>query len=335
MKILVLGGTHFLGRHFVDSALAGGHDVTTFTRGQTNPELHPEVEKLRGDRDGGLEALEGRSWDAVVDTSGYVPRVVGDSARLLSGSVGRYLFVSSISVYSDMSRPVGEDSPVGTMEDESNEVIDGDTYGPLKVLCENVVLETYDGRATVVRPGLIVGPNDPTDRFTYWPARLARGGRILAPGSPDRQVQFIDVRDLAEWMLLLVERETEGTFNATGLEPPITMGRFLEDCRKVAGGDSEIIWAKEDFLLENEAGPWMELPMWVPESMGMAGLMHADVSRAIENGMTFRPATDTISATLEWFKTLPEGYEMKAGMAAEKEEQLLTKLAAQPEPGKQ
>ena len=328
MKFLVLGGTMFLGRHFVDTALAGGHEVTTFTRGKTNPDLHPGAEKLTGDRDGGLEPLEGKSWDAVVDTSGYVPRVVSDSAKLLKETVGRYLFVSTISVYSDFSRPVSEDSPVGTLEDKTVEKIDEETYGPLKVLCENAVIDLYGDRATVVRPGLIVGPHDPTDRFTYWPVRVARGGKVLAPEPKNGEIQYIDARDLAEWMLHLLEKQTPGVFNATGLEPPATMEMLLQDSKDASGSDAEFVWVEEAFLVKNEVGPWMELPLWLPSSLEMGGIMGANISRAIDAGLKFRPILETVADTLAWFETLGLDYQLKTGLAAEKEQKLLEEVAS-------
>lgn len=339
MNILVLGGTQFLGRHFVDAALTAGHKVTTFTRGQTNPGLQAEAEALIGDRDGGLDLLRERTWEAVIDTSGYVPRVVRDSVNLLSESVARYLFVSTISVYADFSKPVDESSEVGQLEDRSVETVDGETYGPLKALCEQEVTAAFGDRATVVRPGLIVGPHDPTDRFTYWPVRVSLGGRILAPGRPERTIQLIDVRDLADWMLRLVVADTAGVFNATGLDPPITMGDLLEECRRVGQVDAELVWMNDEFLLDKGAGPWMELPLWIPEvDTDTAGLMHSSISRALEAGLTFRPLQQTVADTLIWFRSVAGGGgaprrstnsagllgdDWKAGMSPEKERELL------------
>ena len=214
MKLLILGGTKFLGRHAVDAALAAGHEVTTFTRGQTNPELHPEIEHLHGDRDGSLDALAGRTWDGVVDTSGYVPRIVRRSAELLRDSVARYVFVSSISAYGDFSAPITEETPVAELEDPDTEEI-MESYGALKAACERVVEGVYGDRSARVRAGLIVGPFDPTDRFTYWPRRIAAGGTVLAPGDPEAPVQFVDARDLAAW---LVHVALDGT--ATGTRAP-------------------------------------------------------------------------------------------------------------------
>lgn len=296
MKILVLGGTKFLGRALVESALARGHDVALFTRGRTNPQLFADVERLIGDRDGDLAALRGREWDAVVDTSGYVPRVVRKSVDLLRRQAGHYTFVSSISVYADFSRGPDEDSAVAPLEDETTEDVQAH-YGPLKARCEDVVRDSFGDAALVVRPGLIVGPHDPTGRFTYWPHRVARGGEVLAPGDPGRPVQFIDVRDLAEWMLRLIERGAGGVFNASGPEPRPTMEELLLECRRVTGSDASLVWVPDAFLLERGVGQWMELPLWLaaPE---VAGMMAADVSRAVAAGLTFRPLADTVAATL-------------------------------------
>ncbi|MBZ0302858.1 MAG: NAD-dependent epimerase/dehydratase family protein, partial [Anaerolineae bacterium] len=226
MKILLLGGPKFLGRAVIDAALAAGHTVTMFNRGQTNPDLYPQVEKLYGDRDGQLDPLRGRSWDAVIDTCGYVPRVVRQSAELLAEAVGRYVFISTISVYEDI---VGssEDSALAVLEDETTEEVSG-AYGGLKVLCERVVQGVYGDRALIIRPGLIVGPHDPTDRFTYWVTRTARGGRMLVPAASDYPMQVIDVRDLAEWTVRMVEGDMPGVYNATGPAEPLTMGEMLD-----------------------------------------------------------------------------------------------------------
>src|SRR5436305_843135 len=264
MRLLIIGGTVFLGRHLVEAALQRGHEVTLFNRGQHNPELFPEVEKLRGDRDGELSALKGRTWDAVIDTCGYFPRVVRQSAGLLADSVGHYTFISSISVFpEDVPPGTTENAPLLSMDDETVEEITGETYGPLKVLCERAVEEELPGRTLIIRPGLIVGPNDPTDRFTYWPVRVARGGRTLAPGRPERLIQFIDVRDLAEWNIRMVEDRKTGIFNANGPNYDLSMGSLLESCKDVSGSDAEFVWVSEDFLTENGVGEWMDMPLWV------------------------------------------------------------------------
>jgi 2'-hydroxyisoflavone reductase len=328
VKFLILGGTKFLGRHIVDAALARGHELTLFTRGEQNPDLFPGVEKLRGNRDGHLELLRGRQWDAVVDTSGYVPRVVRASADVLAGNVSRYTFISSISVYADFhTRGMDESAPVGTLENESVEEITGETYGPLKALCEQEVVQVLPGRALVIRPGLIVGPHDPTDRFTYWPARVAKGGEVLAPDHPERNTQFIDVRDLAAWIVRMVEAGKTGTYNATGPEYPLTMGRLLDVCKAVSGSDARFTWVPEQFLLDASVGPWMELPLWVPVSEG-EGFDAVSCARAMRDGLTFRPLKETVRDTLAWDAEQPAGRERKAGLAPEKERAVLAKWSA-------
>jgi len=302
MRLLVLGGTVFLGRHLVEAALARGHEVTIFNRGQHGPELFAGVERLRGDRDGGLGGLAGRTWDAALDTSGYVPRVVRASAELLAGAVATYAFVSSVSVYRDFAQVgMDETAPLATLADETEEEVTGETYGALKALCERAVQSSLAGRALIVRPGLIVGPHDPTGRFTYWPARIARGGEVLAPAPPEQVVQFIDARDLAEWMLGMVQRQASGVYHATGPAQPLTMGALLGACHAQAGGEARITWVDEEFLQAQHVGPWMELPLWIPASEeSERGFQAVDCSRAIGAGLTFRPLETTIRATLRW-----------------------------------
>ena len=303
MRLLVLGGTKFLGRHAVAHALERGHKVTTFTRGQTNPGLFPEAEHLHGDRDGGLDALRGREWDGVVDTSGYVPRIVRQSAELLRDAVSRYVFVSSISVYDDFSDPVDESSPVAKLEDPSTEEI-MEAYGALKAACENVVDEVYGDRSARVRAGLIVGPYDPTDRFTYWPRRIALGGEVLGPGSPDAPVQFVDARDLARWLIELALNGPGGTFNATGPAEPLTFAQLLERARAAIGSDANVVWVDDQHVLDAEVQPWTELPLWLPGAE-YAGMTRADIRRALEAGLTFRPLEETVVDTLAWDRSVP------------------------------
>jgi 2'-hydroxyisoflavone reductase len=332
MRLLVLGGTLFLGRAVVEAALEHGDVVTIFTRGQTNPGLFPEAEHLRGDRDGDLSALTRREWDAVVDTSGYVPRVVRASAELLAPAVSHYTFVSSLSVYADFSGPQNEGDPVEVLEDESSEDIQ-QHYGALKAACERVVADVFPGRSSLVRAGLIVGPHDPTNRFTYWVRRVAGSGDVLAPGDPGRKVQFIDVRDLAEWMVRMAARGSSGTFNAVGPEPPVTMGELLEDCRRVAASDARLVWVDDAFLLGRAVGEWMELPLWVA-SPELAGLMEADVALALAAGLTFRPVDETVRATLEWSTSAADpprktGVQLpQAGLDPEREAALLAEWAS-------
>ena len=330
MKLLVLGGTKFLGRHFVDAALADGHEVTLFNRGLNRPDLFPEVEKLRGDRDGGLEALSGRRWDAVVDTSGYVPRIVRDSAELLADSVGMYVFISSMSVYADFCQPNDERSPVGTLEDESVEEITGASYGPLKALCERAVESALPGRALHVRAGLIVGPFDPTPRFPYWTARVARGGEVLAPAPPERQVQFIDARDLSEWILRMIEEGRAGVFNACGPNYKLTMQSFLEACREACASDARFTWVDEQFLLDSGVEPWGELPVWLPESSETHRyFLASDCEKAFAAGLSFRPLVETARDTLAWQKSgapipVKDGVQMSdVSMKPERESELL------------
>jgi 2'-hydroxyisoflavone reductase len=314
MSILVLGGTRFLGRALVDAALAGGHEVTLFNRGQTNPELFPTVEKLRGDRDADLSALKGRSWDVVVDVAAYFPRTVDRSVEQLA-EVGRYIFVSSISVYADQRVPQYEDSEVEQLVD-ANDTSD-ESYGGRKAACEVIVQQAFGPRATIVRPGLIVGPHDPTDRFWYWPKRIAAGGRVLAPGDPDDAVQFIDVRDLAEFILRLAETDRDGVFNATGRV--LTFGALLSACREVTGSDAELVWVPTPTLLEAGLDPWMGVPLWIGAADWEAA-NRVPVDRALEAGLTFRPLRETIAAALV-DETPPA---MVTALPREREAQLLS-----------
>jgi 2'-hydroxyisoflavone reductase len=301
-----------VGRAFVEAALARGHVLTLFNRGRTNPELHAGVERLTGDRapaqggPGGLGALAGRTWDAVVDPSGFFPRVVAASAQALAGSVSRYLFVSSISVYAEpMPRGADETAPVARLADPSVEDIGNGNYGGLKALCEERVRDAFAGRALVVRPGLIVGPHDTTDRFPYWTRRLARGGEVLAPGSPDAPVQLIDVRDLAEWMVRLLEHGAGGTFNATGPDSPLTLGACLERIAAAVGGNAKLTWVSDTFLDAQKVEPWMQMPLWLHAAD--LPMMTASIARALAEGLTFRPLEDTARDTLAWERSLPPG----------------------------
>ena len=298
MRLLVLGGTKFLGRAAVETALARGHEVTLFNRGETNPELFPEAEKLRGDRTQVLEMLKGREWDAVLDPSGFIPSVVRASAEALSDSAGHYLFVSSVSAYASLAEPVDEDSPVAKLGDLPDDRLaeDYSNYGPLKALCEQAVADVFGERHATVRPGLIVGANDPTGRFTYWPHRIARGGRVLAPAPPEAQVQFIDAKDLGAWLVDLSERRTGGVYNAT--HPGRSWGEVLEACHEVSGTDASFEWVPEELLKEHEVGEWMELPLWIADP-DAAGMHEVDVSRAVAAGLTFRPLEETVRDTLE------------------------------------
>ena len=324
MRILVLGGTSFLGRHVVEAALVGHHEVTLFNRGLTNVDLYPETEKLHGDRGGDLAALSGRTFDVVIDTSGQLPRQVKASAGLLADRVSHYTFVSSISVYADFSRPVEEGAPVATLEDPDSEDAGPENYGGNKALCEQAAETAMPGRTLVVRPGLIVGPYDPTDRFTYWPHRVAMGGEVLAPQPADAAVQYIDARDLATWMLDMAARRETGTYNATGPETRLSMASMLEACKRESGSDAEFTWVSEHFLNEQEVKAWSDLPVYVPPSdAGFANFLAADCRKAIADGLRFRPQAETIRDTLSWAATRPTNHTWQAGITREREAALL------------
>lgn len=298
VRVLVLGGTVFLGRAVVETLLARGHEPTLFNRGRTGPTLFPGIDRLVGDRDGGLELLHGGTWDAVIDTSGYVPRVVRASAAVLEPRVGRYLFVSSISAYADLSRPgLVEDAPLAELGRQTEDR--DEAYGPLKALCERAVQDVFGERATIVRPGLIVGPWDPTGRFTYWPVRIAAGGDVLAPEPRDAPMQVIDVRDLADWMVRLVEEDRAGVFNATGPKQPLTFELLLEACRTVSGSNARLVWVASERLVEEGIREWSELPLWLTDPTAQ-GVMQVDTSRARATGLRFRPLARTIADTLQW-----------------------------------
>jgi 2'-hydroxyisoflavone reductase len=325
MDLLILGGTVFLGRALVEAAQARGHHLTLFNRGKTNPELFHDVEQVHGDRATDLSALAGRRWDAAIDTCGYVPRVVRMAAESMAEQVEHYTFISSLSVYADASWPgMDESAPVGVLADESVEKVDGDTYGPLKALCEQAVERALPGRTLVIRPGLIVGPFDPSDRFTYWPVRVAQGGEVLAPGSPHSPVQFIDVRDLAEWTIAMVEQRRTGIYNAVGPERALGMGELLETSRSASGSEASFTWVDESFILAQGVEPWSDLPVWIPVSdASSAGFHQFDRSKAIADGLRFRPLAETVRATLEWEATRPAGHAWRAGITREKEAELL------------
>lgn len=314
MRVLILGGTGFLGPHQVRYALARGHTVTLFNRGRTNPHLFPGVEKLVGDRNDDLTALEGREWDAVLDNSAYVPRWVRQSCEVLDGNIGSYQFVSSISVYANPGTPgIDEESPVGTLDDPTVEQVTGQTYGPLKAYCEQALREHYPDTHLVVRPGLIVGPGDPTGRFTYWPVRIDRGGEVLAPGDHDDPVQFIDARDLARFMVTLAENGETGTYNATGPNCRLSIAEMLYGIRAVTNTDLKFTWVDAGFLEQHNVHPWAHLPVWVPPTHDMAGFGTINTDRAKAAGLTCLPLADTARDTLDWFKSLPEDHQRLGG----------------------
>ncbi|CAN5434582.1 SDR family oxidoreductase [soil metagenome] len=326
MKLLILGGTRFVGRHLVEAALAGRHEVTLFHRGRHEAAFSADVETLHGDRGSDLSALQGRRWDAVVDTSGYVAREVRASAELLADVVEHYTFVSSISVYADFSRiGMDESAPVAPPDATSTEMTP-EAYGAMKVACEQTVLAVFPGRSAIVRPGLIVGPYDYLDRFPYWCRRIAAGGEVLAPGDPERPVQLIDARDLGQWMLRLAEERRPGIFDATGPAEPLTMRELLEGIRAGVGSDARFTWVPDEFLLAEGVGEWEELPFWVTEPR--VGVLAVDVSHAVAAGLTFRPVSESARDTLAWHVNASREPEWSSGLAPERERELLERWHA-------
>ena len=327
MRILIIGGTRFLGRHLVEVALARRHEVTLFNRGKSNPDLFPQLETILGDREKDLDRLKGRRWDTVIDVAGYLPRIVRLSAEVLEPNVSRYVFISSLSVYADFRKiGIDESYPIGKIEGESVEEITDETYGPLKALCEKAVREIYGERALIIRPGLIVGPHDPTDRFTYWPVRVARGGDVLAPQKPQATTQIIDVRDLSDFIIKLIEENASGVYNATGPEYELTMGKLLEVSKQVSGSDANFNWASVEFLNQNKVEAWSDMPAWIPDDEEGVGFARIDISKAIHAGLKFRPLEETVRDTLEWARTRPVDHEWRAGLTAEREAEVLTAL---------
>lgn len=326
MKILVLGGTGFLGPEIVESLVASRHTVTLFNRGRTNPNLFPDLEKLTGDRRAGdLKSLEGREWDVVIDVFASQPKWVKATAELLAKRCKTYVFISTISVFNDNSTPgMDENGPIYP-EDKSldeEDRVSNENYGPMKVRSEAIVREYFPQTATIVRPGLIVGPTDPTDRFTYWPARIDRGGEVLAPGPGTDPVQFIDLRDLGKFVARLIDDGHVGTYNATGPSGTWTMAEFLAACKGATSSVVDLVWADPEWLLEKQVQPFMEVPLWAPGAE-MAGFMRIDCSKAIAHGLTFRPVSQTARDTMDWVKTRPDTYRWQAGMKPEREEALL------------
>lgn len=335
MRLLILGGTGFIGPHQVRYALARGHQITVFNRGRRQEPWPGTVEELQGDRNGDLGALAGRDWDACIDNPARLPVWVRDAARVLRGRVGQYIFISTISAYAAHDRPSDETAPLAAYAGadpmaETLAAFDADPslYGPLKAVCEREVQSQYGAVATVIRPGLIVGPGDDTDRFTYWPVRMARGGEILAPGDGGDPVQFIDVRDLAEWTVRLAEARITGVFNACGPARPITMRQMLAGIAQGLGLEPNLAWASARFLTENKVAPWRDMPVWLPGEGQTLGFHRRDIRRAIGAGLTHRPLPLTAADTLAWFRALPAARQarLRAGLDAELEVGLLTQL---------
>jgi 2'-hydroxyisoflavone reductase len=332
LQILVLGGTGFLGPHFVEAARAKGHKLTLFNRGKTNPtrfsgEAFKDIEQLHGDRKTDMKALQGkRRWDAVLDTSAYIPADVTRSTRLLAKRVDQYLLVSTISVYAKMDKPGQDESaPLAPLADPNLPEVTVESYGGLKALCEQAAEKEMPGRVTVVRPGLIVGPGDNTDRFTYWPARADRGGEILAPGSAADPTQFIDVRDLAAFLLHLLEQQTYGTFNADAPAGTLTMGELLAASQRAAGTKSTVTWVPAEFLEAQQVSAWQDMPVWIPPQGEYAGFGRLDTHKAQSAGLTYRPLDVTVADTLAYWRTLPAERRAKprAGLSPQREAEVL------------
>src|SRR5213082_995230 len=331
LRILILGGTGFTGPFQVKYALSRGHKITVFNRGKTHPgELPKEVEQLIGDRNGQLDALKSRQWEVVIDNPTTLPAWVRDAAQILKGNVERYVFISTISVYADTGQGVDETAPLAKYDgpDPYKETIEAvkasgyKTYGPLKVLSEKEAEKWFPGKTLIIRPGLIVGPRDETDRFTYWPVRIDRGGEVLAPGKPNDPVQFIDARDLAEWTIRMAENHETGIYNATGPAKPLGIGGMLDGIKQAEKSNATFTWVAEDFLTQQKVEPWSDMPVWTGKESGLA---RASISRALAKGLTFRPLADTARDTLAWFKSHPQDRQSKlrAGLTPEREAEVL------------
>ena len=331
LRILILGGTGFTGPYQVRYALSRGHKVTTFNRGKTHPgELPNEVEQLIGDRNGQLDALKGRKWDIVIDNPTTLPAWVRDAAQILKGNVDRYVFISTVSVYADTNNGVDETAPLAKYDgpDAYKETLEAmkasgyKTYGPLKALSEKETEEWFPGKTLIIRPGLIVGPRDETDRFTYWPVRIDRGGEVLAPGKPGDPVQFIDARDLAEWTIRMVENRETGIYNATGPTKPLGIGNMLDEIKGALRSDAKFTWLPAEFLKQQKVEAWSDMPVWAGDELGLA---RTKIDRARAKGLTFRPLAETARDTLAWFKSLPQDRQSKlhAGLTPEREAEAL------------
>ena len=343
MRLLILGGTGFTGPCQVRYALSRGHKVTVFNRGKTHPGELPEgVEQLIGDRNGQLDALKGRQWDVVIDNPTTLPVWVRDAAQILKGNVDRYVFISTVSVYADNSQPGQDESgPVepyhgpDPMRETLTSLSDSkyQLYGPLKALSEQEAEKWFPGQALVIRPGLIVGPGDESDRFTYWPVRLDRGGKVLAPGTPGDPVQFIDARDLAEWTVRMAEGRETGVYTATGPAETLTMGGMLDGIQKGIGSRAELVWASANFLQAQKVSEWSDMPVWVPPAGDMKGFTRRDIRRALGKGLTFLPVADTARDTLAWFKAQPAARQtsLRAGIKPEREAEVLAAWQSRPE----
>jgi 2'-hydroxyisoflavone reductase len=329
LRVLLFGGTGFIGPHFVETLRAHGHKLTLFNRGKRNPGLFPDVETLLGDRNGQVDALEGRDWDVVIDDSGYLPAQVRLTAGLLKDRVQHYIFVSSISAYADLKTPgIDEDYALETLKDPNVNEVTAETYGGLKAVCEQIVEQTFGERQAVIRPTYIVGPGDHTDRFTYWPARVARGGQMLAPGSADDPIQFIDVRDLAEFMRRCVEQRIAGRYNLCNPPGAVTIGSLLDVAKRVSKSNTTFVWADPKFLEAQKLLEGNEIPIWRSPQGDSSGAPLVSSARAVAKGLRFRDLETTVRDTLAWHDKRPEEQKqkMRAGLTAEREAELLRML---------
>jgi 2'-hydroxyisoflavone reductase len=326
LKVLILGGTGFIGPHMVREALRRGHGVTLFNRGKTNRSLFPDLELLVGDRDNGLDALEGGRWDVVVDTSGYVPRHVTDSARLLSDAASHYLFISTVAVYASFSAANHEDSLLAAMPDESVEEVTFQTYGPMKVLCEKrAIAEFGEDRTAILRPTYVCGPGDHTDRFSYWPVRTMKAGEMLWPGTPGDKIQIIDVRDLANFVVDVLEQRSKGTYNVVTPAGSYSMGDLLTDCMAVTATAVQPTWVSADFLGEQDLDVFSALPIWSPPTGPRAKVAYVSGEKARAKGLRNRPIRETARDLVSWWKTLPKERTrtLRAGLSPDQEAVLL------------
>lgn len=326
MNILILGGTQFVGKHITAAALKNNHTVTLFNRGKTSTEKIEGVTQLIGDRDGNLDALKGKEFDAVIDVCGYLPRLVKDSAELLKELVPHYVFISTISVYDHgFGEPIDIDSPLVTLDDESTEEITGETYGGLKVLCEDEVLEIYDEHTTIIRPGYIVGPDDHTDRFGYWVRNVAEGGEMLVPDNDNQPMQFIDVRDLAKWTIKLTEKKQSGIYNAIGPKEKLTLADLLVRLQKHFNSDSQFTKVSKEFIDENEISVTGFPMLFSFKDTAHYNFMEIDTRPSITQGLTHRTVEETIQASYEYIKSQPDTYEFKCGLSNDQQTELLKK----------
>ncbi|MFE8699302.1 NAD-dependent epimerase/dehydratase family protein [Cytobacillus sp. FJAT-54145] len=339
MKVLIIGGSRFLGKTFVDEALKQNHEVTVFNRGNHNSSLSKDVEIIVGDRNNDLHLLENRNWDAVLDTCGQTPISVRKSTQLLKNHIEQYTFISSISVYEDwVPLDIKEDYKVQTMSVQEADKITQDPdadirpyYGAFKRLCEMEAEKNLDGKVLNIRAGLLVGAHDYTDRLPYWVHRVAKGGKILAPGNPNRRVQFIDNRDMSRWILKMMNERGTGTYNTTGPDYPLTMEQFLLTCKKVTGSNAEFEWVDEKFLLDNHVAPWTEMTLWIPEEYPLSegekpwkGATSINIDKALSEGLTFRPLEETIQEIHDWLQTRNDN-SLQAGMKEDRETEILSK----------